>query len=100
MSVPSGIKDILQDLITTGLIRIRALAWEGAADRCAIEADHIHNLPSLLAHEEPDGLVHYGEVERPSHIRQSGPTHLAMWEPLWRWLQAHIEGVVTAQASR
>ncbi len=100
MSDPSDVKDILQDLLTMGLIRIRALAWEGNADRCAIEADHIHNLPRLLAHEEADGLVYYWEAERPSYIRQSEPTHLAMWEPLWRRLQAHIGAVATAQASR
>jgi hypothetical protein len=35
-------------ILRIGLLRIRAFGEEGLADRCAIEADHLHNLPEIV----------------------------------------------------
>jgi hypothetical protein len=100
MSDLTGVKDILQEILTTGLLRIRSLAWSGDSKRCAIEADHIHNLPHLLVHGDSDGLVYYWEVERTSYIDQTEPDQLSVWEPLWQRLQAHVEAMATSSTTR
>ena len=91
MSDSSECMRILLEILTTGLLRIRALGWSGDAKRCAVEADHIHNLPHLLAHHDPDRLAYYWEVERAAYIHQTEPEQLADWEPLWRQLRSHVE---------
>src|ERR1043166_741489 len=44
MQCPPEIAEIVTQIISMGLLRIRASGWSGNADRCAIEADHLHNL--------------------------------------------------------
>lgn len=100
MSDSTEIKDVLQEILTTGLLRIRSLAWSGDAKRCAIEADHIHNLPHLLIQGDSDGLAYYWEVERTSYIDQSEPDQLRMWEPLWQRLQARVEAMASSGTTR
>ena len=92
------ISEILLAILTTGLLRIRALGWSGNAKRCAIEVDHIHNLPHLVTHCDLDGLAYYWEVERTSYINQTDAKQLAVWEPLWRQLQIHIETLASSTA--
>ena len=57
-----------------GCFRVRALAWQGQAELCGVESDHIHNLPDLLADYTPEKLHYYWNVERPEYIRQ------------WEWI--------------
>ena len=64
MNCPPEIADMLLEILRTGLLRIRPHAWPGEAELCAIEADHIHNLPDLLADYLRDKLVYYWDVER------------------------------------
>jgi hypothetical protein len=59
MPKPAEISEILTEMLTTGLLRIRALGWSGEAERCAIESDHIHNVPDLLTHFSPERLGYY-----------------------------------------
>jgi hypothetical protein len=99
MNDSSEIAGILLEMLTTGLLRIRALGWAGDSRRCAVEADHIHNLPFLLRNCDPYGLAYYWEVERVSYIDQSGPDQLAAWEPLWQRLQIHVEATATSAST-
>ena len=48
MQCPSEIAELVLEILKIGVLRIRAAAWSGDSARCAIEADHIHNLPDLL----------------------------------------------------
>jgi hypothetical protein len=91
MTCSTEIAEILTEILTTGLLRIRALGWSGEAERCAIESDHIHNLPDLLTHYSSERLGYYWNVERTSYISQSPVSDLAVWEPVWRQLQGQIE---------
>jgi hypothetical protein len=100
MNDSTEIKDVLQEILTTGLLRIRSLAWSGDARRCAIEADHIHNLPHLLVRGASDGLAYYWDVERTSYVDQSEPDQLRTWEPLWQRLQPHVEAAASLGATR
>src|SRR4051794_35947663 len=56
MSCPPEIAAVVLELMETGLLRIRSLGWSGQADRCAIEAAHIHNLPGLLTDDSRERL--------------------------------------------
>jgi hypothetical protein len=89
------VSQLLSEILTTGLLRVRALGWSGDAERCAIESDHIHNIPDLLAHFSPERLVYYWDVERNSYIKQTPPPQLAIWEPLWRELQIQLEALAS-----
>jgi hypothetical protein len=100
MNASTEIKDVLREILATGLLRIRSLAWSGDARRCAIEADHIHNLPHLLVQDDSGGLASYWEVERTSYIDQSEPDQLRMWEPLWQRLQPHVEAMASSGTTR
>ena len=57
MVCPPEIAEILLGIIEWGLIDIRVLGWDGHADRCAVEEDHIHNLPRLLADNRPSEIT-------------------------------------------
>jgi hypothetical protein len=87
-------------MLTTGLLRIRALGWAGEAERCAIESDHIHNLPDLLAHYSLEKLGYYWNVERSSYITQTPGSELAVWEPLWRQLHEHVDASAVSNSVR
>ncbi|MGC1720755.1 MAG: hypothetical protein WA746_17385 [Isosphaeraceae bacterium] len=53
MHCPAEIAEVILPILQYGLIRVRAFAWQGQAELCAVEADHIHNLPDLLADYYP-----------------------------------------------
>ena len=67
MPCPPEIAEVLARMIAEGLLRIRAAGWSGRPDLCAIEADHLHNLPGLIADYSPDQLAYYWTVERPGY---------------------------------
>jgi hypothetical protein len=50
-------------LLTDGLIAIRAAGYDGDAALCEIEADHIHNLPSLLDEQNVHRHHYYIDAE-------------------------------------
>ncbi len=90
MRCPAEIADILVALLERGLLRIRALGWEGRAEPCAVEADHLHNLPALLADFSRERLVYYWQIERASYIDRLTPDDVSDWEPLWRRLEPYV----------
>jgi len=61
-------RDAYQAILGFGLLAIRAAACRGDATVCEIEADHLHNIPSLL--DEPDQARHlyYVQAERPDYL--------------------------------
>jgi hypothetical protein len=91
MTCPPDIATVVSDILQKGLLRIRAAGWAADAARCAIEADHVHNLPMLLRSYSPDRLRYYWEVERPTFIEQSGDVDLGEFQELWDELGDHIE---------
>jgi hypothetical protein len=84
------IRDILLDLLATGLLRIRAFGSAGDAKACALEADHLHNLPRLLQAAKQETLLYYYEVERPSYRNQAASPDMEfelLWDRLGRLLK-------------
>ena len=88
MQCPPEIAAIVCEILRTGLLRIRARA---AADRCAfLEADHLHNLPDLLANYKPELLDFYWRVERVGFVERSKPEDIRAFEPMWNALAKHV----------
>jgi hypothetical protein len=87
MNCPPIIARVLLQILHTGILRIRAGGWAGDAERCAAEADHLHNLPGLLVDFSFDRLKYYWDVERPAFLHRSDGTGAEGFEPLWRDLE-------------
>jgi hypothetical protein len=86
MQCPPEVAEILGEILTAGLLRIRA---SDDIARCKLEADHLHNLPRLLADYKPELLDCYWTVERVSFIKQCKLEETG-FEPLWDALAAHV----------
>ena len=57
------------DILRRGLLSIRGAADNGDAEQCHAEADHLHNLPELLAHLVREELrAYHWDVMRPGHL--------------------------------
>src|SRR5436190_14244598 len=90
MNCPPEIAEILLAILQTGLLRIRALGWSNDSRRCAIEADHLHNLPFLLTNYSVDLLQHYWHVQRTDFLGQTANGEAANFEPLWQRLESFL----------
>lgn len=67
---PDEVANAVTDILRRSLLRVRRAAGAGDAALCFIEADHVHNLPSLLANYSEQQLRFYLEVEREAFRRQ------------------------------
>jgi hypothetical protein len=83
MTCPPDVARVILHILQVAVLRIRAGGWKGDGPRCALEADHVHNLPALLINYSEDLLRFYWEVERPSFMKRCGPADLKGYEPLW-----------------
>ena len=90
MPCPPDIAELVAEILTTGLLRIRAMGWNNNPARCAIEADHLHNLPGILADYAPELLESYWRAERIAFIRQSSAEELRAFQPLWQSLGQQV----------
>lgn len=97
MKCPSEVAVILAEILKLGLLRIRSFGLKKNAARCAIEADHVHNLPFLLANFSDDLLRFYLDVERTSFLQQASADAEIAFGSLWRHLDnslsSHIRNV-------
>src|ERR1051325_3389037 len=90
MKCPPEIAAILHEILRIGLLRIRACGWDNDAERYAIEADHLHNLPTLLADYKPELLELYLDVERNDYMRRSSGEMDKQFETLWKSLASYL----------
>jgi len=88
---PPAIAAILCKIIEHGLLSIRQYGWHNDAARCAIEADHIHFLPSLLIDFNPGVLEYYWSGMRVGYIQQTEGNNIDTVKDLWEALEPHIE---------
>ena len=89
MKCPQDVAEVLAEIIYWAVLRIRGSGFGGDARSCAVEADHVHNLPALIQNYSPDLLLYYWKMERPSFIRQV-PEHRVFDEP-WSKLESLVE---------
>jgi hypothetical protein len=90
MQCPPEVADILVQIITTGLLRIRTFGWNADAARCAVEADHLHNLPGVLRDFRPELLSYYWHADRVAFLERSTQDEVAIFEPLWQALAEYV----------
>jgi hypothetical protein len=88
LSCSSEIADVVLEIIRNAVLSIRLAGYRGDAEYCAIEADHIHNLPDLLRNYRREKLEYYLSLERPDYIERlekiPGANHHA-YEAQWQW---------------
>lgn len=76
------------EIVRRALLNIRLLGERGQAKGCAIEADHVHNIPELLMTEDPGKEKYYWDIERKLYLAQQSDKRLsAVFEPIWSELQ-------------
>ena len=92
MNCPPEIARILLQILHDGIIRTRVRGWKNDAKGAALEANHVHNLPSLLLNFSEDKLEYYWEAERPSYIEshQRLGNSFTGFEELWKQLQLAV----------
>jgi hypothetical protein len=94
MNCPSELTEVLMKLLMTGHLLIRMHGLSGRADLCAIEADHLHNLPDLVWDYSGARLYYYWAMERPSFAGRARADELRdSWEPLWEQLRPYAESL-------
>src|SRR5262245_29351674 len=97
MNCPQNIARILVEIIQIALLRSRAAGWSGDARRCAVEADHVHNLPRLLLDYSPELLRYYWEVSKPGYEQETGAPDPG-FQPLWDALERQLGCCQPAEA--
>jgi len=68
------IRRVLLNILGIGLLRTRAWGCDGRPEDCAVEADHLHNLPRLVSDLKIKPLVYYWNIERPAFIHNAKQT--------------------------
>lgn len=70
MQCPTAIASVLLRIIKSGVLNIRYLINKGEYNFSAIEANHIHNLPSLIEDFSRDSLEYYINIESSEYLRE------------------------------
>ena len=79
-------REIYLDILGRGLLIIRNIAFHDP-EQAQVEADHLHNLPELLAHSDEEELHDfYWNVMRQGYIKVSKPEWSETYADLWREL--------------
>ena len=89
MNCPPEIARVILQILHRGILAARSQGWGENAQRAALEADHIHNLPRLLSDFSQDKLEWYWNNEIPCYIkaRQRLGHMETEFEYLWKELQ-------------
>jgi hypothetical protein len=99
MTCPPDVAAIVLDILGQGVLQARAAGWSGDAARAAAEADHVHNLPGLLADYAPARLRYYWDVERPAYMADAMPDQAGAFRTLWDRLRFHVERLAPMAAA-
>ncbi|MDB5387522.1 MAG: hypothetical protein JWM11_3168 [Planctomycetaceae bacterium] len=76
-----------------GLVQIRAVARGGNARYCTIEAEHLHNIPTLIGESNEHRHTYYLDIERTWYLEHVDQTvedidfTLRRYTELWRQLE-------------
>jgi len=89
MQCPPEIAEIICEILRVGILRIRNLDSQDAK-LCFFEADHLHNLPSLLMDYSQEKLDYYWYAERVSFQERLPAEQTQGFEPMWQPLGNHV----------
>ena len=90
---PAEVAGPVLAILSRAMLWIRVAGWNNRPEYCAIEADHIHILPSLLPSYSRELLEHYLEVTRPSYLDQLGESQdleASAFQPMWVELERYL----------
>jgi hypothetical protein len=90
-SCPPEIHQALLTILENRILHIRGAASDGDAERCFVEADHIHNIPELLRFFRLDLLKFYWTVERPCFVAQVPSADVRGLEKAWRVIEDFLQ---------
>ena len=82
---------IYWDILKAGLIAVRDAGANGDTARCRAEAEHIHNIPSLIGEQNIQRHIYYATVERQRYLDwvlscgQAETQEYARMAYSWRW---------------
>jgi len=91
MNCPSQIAAIVLKILEYSMLNIRLAAHQGNTEQCFQEADHVHNLPSLLASFSEEKLRYYWTVERPIYMKRSKGNYAISFSAQWKILQDIVD---------
>jgi hypothetical protein len=92
MNCPTELSSILLEMLFRGHVLVRAHGYSGRANLCAVEADHLHNLPDLIWDYSEAKLYYYWAIERPAFAENNSADYIREnWEPLWERLRPFAE---------
>lgn len=84
MSVTENqVKAAIGSILTTGLLSIRGICKINP-ELAQTEANHLHNLPSLLESFSVPLLKFYADIERPGYLRTVGTDRGRIHEEDWK----------------
>lgn len=63
-------REAYQGILGYGLLAIRAAAYQQRPELCEIEAEHLHNIPSLLDEINERRHIYYIMAERPCYLER------------------------------
>jgi len=87
---PADVADALTSILRESILLIRMAGNGGDAEYCAVEANHVHNLPPLLRCYDRVKLQRYLSWARTSYVSDfEGRFHRqpAMFLPQWQRLE-------------
>jgi hypothetical protein len=90
MNCPDDVAEALLEILESAVFGIRVAGWNGNAEYCALEADHVHNLPAMLREFSRSALEYYLDATRPAYIeelQQVTGSNGDAYRPLWAKLE-------------
>ena len=99
-----SIDDSYKSILSLGLVSLREAASLGDSKRCRYEAEHLHNIPSLIGEMNPERHLYYFNQERVQFVDEcrahasatDNPDllkNLALYVPRWDALLGHIKNL-------
>lgn len=91
MITTSEVKDALTEIVYYGILLIRSEARAGNVTRCAIEADHLHNLPNLINNYSDERLFCYYPNEVTSYLATTKGVNVNCYRPAWAIIDQYLK---------
>jgi hypothetical protein len=87
-------------ILERGILNVRTLLARADVEQAIVEANHIHNIPSLLSDEAAHSEGEYWEIARAGYLRDSKPGWPSAFRLMWETLDpANAAAPVSARAS-
>lgn len=87
MNCPEEIAQILLEILEQSMLNIRSAAHQGKMEQCFQEADHVHNLPSVLSSFSQEKAKYYWDVERTIYAKRSQGNYAKSFDSQWKKLE-------------